>query len=96
LRACNRGHWAEITTFITQIENRGVDDIQIDVADLPGGARDRRVREAGDACAGVLNDFVAPGSTSSDEASATACSVRATAGLRFPGLQMRSYQSSEV
>jgi hypothetical protein len=40
---------AEIATFITQIENRGIDDIQIDVTDLPGGARDRRVREAGDA-----------------------------------------------
>lgn len=32
---------AEIATFITQIENRGIDDIQIDVTDLPGGARAR-------------------------------------------------------
>lgn len=40
---------AEIATFITQIETRGIDDIQINVTDLPGGARDRRVREAGDA-----------------------------------------------
>ncbi|MFL9912341.1 hypothetical protein [Paraburkholderia sp. RL17-337-BIB-A] len=39
---------AEIATFITQIENGGIDDIQIDVTDLPGGARDQRVREAGD------------------------------------------------
>jgi hypothetical protein len=40
---------AEIATFITQIENRGIDDIQIDVTDLPDGAIDRGVREAGDA-----------------------------------------------
>jgi hypothetical protein len=32
---------AEIADFITQIENRGIDDIQIDVTDLPGGTRDR-------------------------------------------------------
>ena len=31
---------AEIATFITQIENRGIGDIQIDVTDLPSGARD--------------------------------------------------------
>jgi hypothetical protein len=31
---------AEIATFITQIENRGIGDIQIDVTDLPGVARD--------------------------------------------------------
>jgi len=31
---------AEIITFITQIENCGIDDIQIDVIDLPGGTRD--------------------------------------------------------
>ncbi|MGF6603116.1 hypothetical protein P3T23_007869 [Paraburkholderia sp. GAS448] len=40
---------AEIATFIMQIENRGIGDVQIDVTDLPGGARDRRLREAGDA-----------------------------------------------
>lgn len=44
---------AEIATFITQIENHGIDDIQIDVTDLPGGARDQRVREAGDAQPGI-------------------------------------------
>ena len=40
---------AEIATFIMQIENRGIGDVQIDVTTLPGGARDRRLREAGDA-----------------------------------------------
>jgi hypothetical protein len=31
---------AQNATFIAQIENRGIGDIQIDVTDLPGVARD--------------------------------------------------------
>ncbi|WP_258878989.1 hypothetical protein [Paraburkholderia sp. BL6669N2] len=33
---------AEVVTFITQIENGGIDDIQIDVTDLRVGERSAR------------------------------------------------------